>query len=92
MSVLAWLLRWPPSRGTVVVFLVLTAFSVGSLAAFGGLVDDDTQENVTVEATDLTVRLNDEIEFPEGGNDSVRTCVGMWTPGDSVFVTGEVTL
>lgn len=44
MSVLAWLLRWPPSRGTVVVFLVLTAFSVGSLAAFGGLVEDDTQE------------------------------------------------
>jgi hypothetical protein len=91
MSVLAWILRWPPSRGTVVVFLVLTAFSVGSLVAFGGHVHDDTGENVTVEATDLTVRLNDEIDFPEGGNGSVRTCVGMGTPGDAISVAGTVT-
>jgi hypothetical protein len=91
VSVLYWLLNWPPRRGAVLVFLVLTAFSLGTLVAFDGVIDDGTGGNVTVEEADVTVRVNDEIDFPEDGNGSVRTCMGMGTPGDSVFVTGEVT-
>jgi hypothetical protein len=88
---LPWLLDWPPSRGAVVAFVLVTAFSVGTLALFGGVTDDLTGGNVTVAETDLTVRLNDEFDLPDT-NGSVETCFASGTPGDSVAVTGDVTL
>lgn len=91
MEVLPWLLNWPPRRGTVAVFLLLTTFSVGTLALFGGVTDEIRTDNVTVDATDLTVRLNDELTIPDT-NGSVRTCMASGTPGDSVSVTGDVTV
>ncbi|WEL20818.1 hypothetical protein [Halorhabdus sp. BNX81] len=92
MNSLPWLLDWPPSRGTIAVFVVLTAFSVGTLVLFGGVTDEATAENVTIESTDLTVRLNDEVTFPDVENDSVQTCMGYGTPGDSISVLGDVSV
>jgi hypothetical protein len=88
---LPWLLDWPPSPAKVVFFVVVTTFSVGTLVLFGGaVVDDETNENVTVEEIDLTVKLNDEMSFPEGGNGTVQTCMASGTPGDSISVLGDV--
>ena len=69
----------------------MTAFSVGTLVAFGGVTDEITRENVTVDATDLSVRLNDEAGFPDVG-EGVQTCVGSGTPPDSVAVVGDLTV
>lgn len=91
MNVLPWLLNWPPSRGAVAAFLLLTAFSAGTLVLFGGVTDQMTQENVTVDASDVAVRLNDEQSYPDTG-DGVQTCLASGTPGDSVSVQGDVVL
>ena len=88
MSLLPWLLRWPPSRASVAFFVVVTAFSLGTLALFGGVTDEITDENVTVETEDLSVRLNDEQSLPDG--EGVQTCLASGTPGDHVGVFGSV--
>jgi len=92
MNLLPWLLDWPPNRGTIAVFVVLTAFSVGTLVLLGGVTDEITAENVTIESTDLSVKLNDEIDFPDVEDDSVQTCMGYGTPGDSISVLGDVSV
>ncbi|WP_435346345.1 hypothetical protein [Haloarchaeobius sp. HRN-SO-5] len=92
MSLLPWLLRWPRRPVSLGVFLLLVAFSVGTLAAFGGLTGELASENVTVESADVTVRLNDETQFPDAGNGTVQTCLATGTPGDSIGVLGDVTL
>ena len=92
MDVLPWLLDWPPSRGTIAVFVVLTAFSVGTLALFGGVTDEITYDNATIETTDFTVSLNDEIAVPNVGTDEVETCLASGTPGDRISVRGNVTV
>jgi hypothetical protein len=91
MSPLPWLLDWPPSRGTIAVFVLLTAFSVGTLVAFGGVTDEMTSEEASVESAEFTVRLNDEIQLPDTGEDGVQTCLASGTPGDRISVVGEVT-
>lgn len=92
MNLLPWLLDWPPSRGSVVVFLLLTVFSVGTLVVFGGVTDDIARENVTVESANLSVRLNDEFEYPDVGTGTVQGCLASGTPGDRVSLTGDVTV
>jgi hypothetical protein len=92
VNVLPWLLDWPPSRGAVGVFLVLTAFSAGTLLLFGGVTDQITDDNVTVESADLTVSLTDELRIPETDDSGVQTCLGSGTPGDSISVLGDVTV
>jgi hypothetical protein len=89
MNVLPWLLDWPPRPAAVGAFLLLTAFSVGTLLVFAPVTDQITTDNVTVEVTDFTVRLNDDLRIPET-NGSVRTCVGSGTPGDRLSVVGDV--
>ncbi|WP_435176746.1 hypothetical protein [Halorussus sp. AFM4] len=89
MNVLPWLLDWPPRPASVVVFLLLTAFSVGTLALFGGVTDELTRENVTVDEADFSVRLNDEAGVPDIGNGTVRTCLASGTPGDRAGVFGD---
>jgi len=91
MNLLPWLLDWPPSRGTIAVFVVLTVFSVGTLIAFGGVTDEITDGNVSIESADLSVTLNDEVNIPDT-NGSVQTCLGSGTPGDSIAVMGDVTV
>lgn len=90
MNLLPWLLDWPPRPATVVAFLLVTAFSVGTVVAFGGVTDRPASENVTVDASDVTVRLNDETDLPDVGNDTVARCLGVGTPGDSIGVLGDV--
>lgn len=90
MSLLPWLLDWPPTRAKVAVFLLVSALSVGTIAMMGGVADDPATENVTVEDIDLTVSLNDEASYPEGANGTVQTCLASGTPGDSVSVLGDV--
>lgn len=71
----------------------MTAFSVGTLVAFGGVTDEVESENVTIEATDVSVRLNDdEGGFPESENGTVQTCLASGTPGDRISVLGNVTI
>jgi len=91
VNLLPWLLDWPPSRGAVVAFLLVTAFSVGSIAVFGGVVEDADTDEVTVESTELALLLNDEFDPPET-NGSVATCFASGTPGDTVSLTGSVTV
>lgn len=91
MNVLPWLLDWPPSLGTVAVFLLVTVVSVATLAAFGGVVED-TADNVTIETADLSVRLNDDGGVPDVEAGTVRTCLASGTPGDSIGVFGDVTV
>jgi hypothetical protein len=91
VNLLPWLLDWPPRRGTVAVFLLLTAASAGTLVLFGGFEDDVAGDDVTVESADVVVRLNDDVDFPET-NGSVQTCLASGTPGDSVSVVGDVTV
>lgn len=90
MNVLPWLLDWPPSRFRVGFFLFVTLFSVGTLAVFGGITDETAGENVTIESTDVTVRLNDETSYPDDATESVQTCLASGTPGDSISVLGDV--
>ena len=90
MNPLPWLLDWPPTPAKVVFFVVVTTFSVGTLVLFGGVVDDETSENVTVEEIEVTVALNDEFSFPESDNGTVQTCMASGTPGDSISVLGDV--
>ena len=92
MNVLPWLLDWPPRPAAIAAFLLLSAFTAGTLVAFGGVTDEITRENVTVEATDLTVSLNDEGEFPDAGTGTVQTCLASGTPGDRISVLGDVTV
>lgn len=87
---LPWLLEWPPRPAFVLTFLLLTAFSVGTLVAFAPLTDDLTADEVTVRASDVSVRLNDEVRIPDT-NGTVRTCLGSGTPGDSLLVVADVT-
>ncbi len=74
----------------VVTFLLVTAFSTGTLLLFAPLTDQLQNENVTVETTDLTVRLNDEQATPESEDGGVQTCLASGTPGDHISVTGSV--
>lgn len=90
MSLLPWLLDWPPSRATVAVFLLVTAFSLGTIAVLGDDIDRSEAENVTVEEIDVAVALNDEVDYPEGESGTVQTCLASGTPGDSVSVLGDV--
>jgi len=92
MNSLPWLLDWPPSRGTIAVFVVLAAFSVGTVVLLGGVTDEMTAENVTINSTDLSVKLNDDVDFPDVEGDAVQTCMGYGTPGDSISVLGDVTV
>jgi len=90
MNVLPWLLDWPPRPAAIVFFVVVTVFSVGTLVLFGGVPGETGSENVSIEEADVTVRLNDEQEFPDTGNGSVQTCMASGTPGDSISVLGDV--
>jgi hypothetical protein len=92
VNLLPWLLNWPPSRRAVATFLLVTAFSTGTLLLFAPLTDQLQPENVTVETTDLTVRLNDEQALPESEDGGVKTCLASGTPGDSISVTGSVSV
>jgi hypothetical protein len=92
VNLLPWLLDWPPSRGTVAVFLLLTTFSAGTLVLFGG-VTEPAGGNVTVETSDVSVRLNDQQStIPDVENGTVHTCLGSGTPPDSILVVGDVTV
>lgn len=92
MNVLPWLFDWPPNRASVALFLFLTAFSVGTLVLFGGVTDESTSKNVTVEATDLSVHLNDDTDPLDAANGTVQKCLASGTPGDSILVVGDVTV
>jgi hypothetical protein len=92
VNLLPWLLDWPPRPAAVVAFLLVTAFSVGTLIVLGGAVAPPSGENVAVESVDLAVRLNDADGFPSVGNGTVVACLGAGTPRDSVSVIGDVTV
>lgn len=90
MSLLPWLLEWPPSRGSIALFVVVTALSVGTIVVLGGGFVGPEAGPVTVESIDVSVTLNDEVEYPPGANGSVQTCVASGPPGDTVLVRGDV--
>ncbi|KAB1190777.1 MULTISPECIES: hypothetical protein [Haloferax] len=90
MNVLPWLLDWPPHPLTVVFVLLLTVFSAGTLLLFGGVTDEAPTQKVSIEATDVTVRLNDDFRYPDLENGTVHTCLSSGTPGDHLSVLGDV--
>jgi len=90
-DVLPWLLDWPPSRRTIAVFLVVTVASLGTIVIFGGMVDTQSDGNLTVADAELSVRLNDETDLPDT-NGTVEGCLSSGTPGDHLSVLGDITV
>ncbi|WP_255152907.1 hypothetical protein [Halorarius halobius] len=90
MNVLPWLLNWPPRPGAVIAFLFVTAFSVGTLVLFTPVTDQINPDEATVEASNVSVYLNDEITMPDIENGTVATCVASGTPGDHLTVRADI--
>ncbi len=90
MILLPWLLDWPPRPRSVLAFLVVTAFSVGTLVLFAPLTDQMSPDESTVEVANVSVHLNDEIEMPDVESDTVVTCTSSGTPGDHLAVRAHV--
>lgn len=90
-DILPWLLHWPPRKRTIAVFILITAASLGTIVVLGGVTDTQSDGNITVSDVDLSVRLNDESEFPDT-NGTVETCIGSGTPGDHLSILGEITV
>jgi len=90
VNLLPWLLDWPPRPAAVGAFLLLTAFSVGTLVLFAPVTDQITPDEATVEASNVSVHLNDEITMPDIENGTVTTCMASGTPGDHLTVRADV--
>jgi hypothetical protein len=90
VNLLPWLLNWPPRPASIVVFLLLTAFSVGTLMLFAPVTDQINPDEVTVEASNVSVHLNDEITMPDAENGTVATCIASGTPGDHLSVRADL--
>jgi hypothetical protein len=90
VNLLPWLLDWPPRPASVLAFLLLTAFSVGTLVLFAPVTDQINPDEPTVEASNVSVHLNDEITIPDMENDTVTTCVASGTPGDHLTVRADI--
>lgn len=75
----------------IAVYLVVTAASLGTIVALGGVTDTRSTGNITVSDVELTIRLNDETDFPDT-NGTVETCLGSGTPGDHLSVIGDITV
>ncbi|WP_410766928.1 hypothetical protein [Haloferax sp. DFSO60] len=93
MNLLPWLLDWPPRPASILTFVVLTAFSVGTLILFAPVTDELSTDEVTVEIADASVKLNDEMDYPEGAESGeTYSCMSFGTPGDSLHIRVEGTL
>lgn len=90
VNLLSWLLDWPPRPASIIAFLLLTAFSVGTLVLFAPITDQINPDDATVEATNVSVHLNDEITVPDIENDTVATCIASGTPGDHLTVRADI--
>ncbi|WP_229121835.1 hypothetical protein [Halapricum desulfuricans] len=90
-DILPWLFHWPPSRRMIAAFLVVTTASVGTIVVLGGVTDTQPDGNITVSDADLSIRLNEETEFPDT-NGTVETCLGSGTPGDHLSILGDITV
>jgi hypothetical protein len=92
MNLLPWLLDWPPRLSVVVVVLLITVGSFVGLMVFGGGIDSVSYDEVSIDAVDVSVLLNDDHTYPDEANGSVQTCMASGTPGDSISVRGDVDL
>lgn len=90
VNLLPWLLDWPPHPASIIAFLLLTAFSVGTLVLFAPVTDQINPDDATVEATNVSVHLNDEITVPDIENGTVATCISSGTPGDHLTVRADI--
>lgn len=90
VNLLPWLLNWPPRPASIIAFLFLTAFSVGSLVLFAPITDQINPDESTIEASNVSVQLNDEITMPDIENDTVATCIASGTPGDQLTVRADI--
>lgn len=64
----------------------MTAFSVGALVLFAPVTDRINP----VEASNVSVHLNDEITMPDIENGTVATRVASGTPGDHLTVRADI--
>jgi hypothetical protein len=92
MDLLPWLLNWPPRRATIAIFLLVTAFSVGTLVLFAPVMDQINPDEATIEVTNVSIQLNDNITIPEGGNGTVQECVSSGIPGDHLAVRADISI
>jgi hypothetical protein len=92
VDLLPWLLDWPPRRATIAIFLVVTVFSVGTLVLFAPVTDQINPDEATIEVTNVSVQLNDDITIPEGDNGTVQECVSSGIPGDHLAVRADVSI
>lgn len=90
MSLLPWLLDWPPRPASIVAFLFVTAFSVGTLVLLAPTTDQISPEEPTVEVSNVSIHLNDEVEIPDIGNGTVAKCTASGTPGDHFTVRADI--
>lgn len=80
MNLLPWLLDWPLRPASIITFLLLTAFSVGTLVLFAPVTDQINPDDPTVEATNVSIHLSDEISMPDIENGTVGRCISSGTP------------
>lgn len=93
MRILPWLIAISRGRRAVAGAIVLAVVGVvAGLYVAGGLPAEQAPDHATVEAVDLDLRLNDEMDWPDGPNGTVRSCLASGTPGDRVGVYGEVSV
>ncbi|MFC4549932.1 MULTISPECIES: hypothetical protein [Halorussus] len=85
-----WLLNWPPRPASIVAFLFVTAFSVGTLILFAPITNQISPDEPSVEVSNVSVHLNDEIRIPDVGNGTVAKCIASGTPGDHVTVRADI--
>jgi hypothetical protein len=90
VNLLPWLLNWPPRPAAIVAFLFVTAFSVGTLVLFAPVTDQINPDEATVEVSNVSVHLNDEIAMPDIENGTVATCIASGTPGDHLTVRADI--
>lgn len=90
VNLLPWLLNWPPRPASIIAFLLLTAFSVGTLLLFAPVTDQINPDDATVEAANVSVHLNDEITMPDIENGTVGRCIASGTPGDHLTVRADI--
>ena len=90
VNLLPRLLNWPPRPASIIAFLLLTAFSVGTLVLFAPVTDQINPDDATVETTNVSVHLNDEISMSDIENGTVATCIASGTPGDHLTVRADI--
>lgn len=60
------------------------------MVLFAPVTDQINPDEATVEASNVSVHLNDEITIPDMEDDTVATCIASGTPGDHLTIRADI--